>query len=800
MADPNAPVTGPNSNWVQSGGTETGGGAATGRPMRRGKKTTPDVAPTSSAPASTEKPTHNDDLTGIPDLNYNPLQRYRNMTYNTRLTMMPAVEKTMTRADRTYDYTKGIIMWETGGTGTIFLENLDMKVYPPGNVTANYASAVSGIFTGRLVEPVGGRFIEALSVAAVSLDYRNNAQAIYLLEISFTGYDENDIPVTCKGWDDEELTFRWYVQMQELKMKLDYKGSTYEFNMTTDAGIGTQADFYSLEQGFRMKGSPSTIGQFCTELAEALNEREKDKVSAGLRCYPHKYVITPHKDIANLKYSNSFFSRQNWSWLIGRGEVQAQPGTSIQQFIMNSVSQSEEMYKHLHRVNDGKKEYNSPDTKKGTIDKPAYNISILHGVKAIKDGESPQFDHKINSYVFEVHYFIFTKPDAKNVISPVEYEDAFEPAQRDARVNLWLKLGMLRKAYKWIHTGENTEVINADIKLDNLWRYVRPLWIDNETGKPVSSMSTQKTAQTKGGNGAGAPLTCDEAKKVTQQPILKKGDQLYAEDMPYRDGAQNNPDINPHKGWYPHMPQFYHMNTAVNQQTSQSSFMQESAQEYSIYRQINNAQGQGANDHFNMNLEVIGDPYWLMQIPDKQGTPPWEDDIWDWEKNHWSQEQLAEKRKKCATHNWLPFLYFEAQAPAADWTPDDLMNLRKLDSVTGIFGIKSINNKFVKGKFTSHLECIRDNLSNPWNARKGEKTSNNKESGASSGKSNTASSTGPNNAAPAVEDPGTPTRPSRGPNAEYTNAEATQEANRLNRIQQQRLASGQSTTVTPTRQ
>jgi hypothetical protein len=210
----------------------------------------------------------------------------------------------------------------------------------------------------------------------------------------------------------------------------------------------------------------------------------------------------------------------------------------------------------------------------------------------------------------------------------------------------------------------------------------------------------------------------------------------------YSEDAEFNPatgKIDPKPGWYPHMPQFYHMNTGVSQQSQQGALSAENANEYSIYRQIG-ANLSGSSEMINLDLEVVGDPYWLMQIPGTPGNPPWEEDVWEYEKEQLTETQMAEKRKKTATHTQLPFIYFEAQIPSAtNNSITDTMQLRQSDAISGIYVTISLTNKFVKGKFTSDLKCIREPLSNPWT---GKASSN---AGGSQIPGN-ASATGPNNA------------------------------------------------------
>lgn len=687
-----------------------------------------------------QKPDYN--IAGLPEIHYNPLQQYRNVTYNVRFTAMPATEAAATRLERSYDYTKGIVLFETGGTGSINLEELTMEGVGTGNKSGNYMMAQPIIFRGRLVEPVGGRLIEAVSLTSLKLGYPDNQSAVYLLEISFVGYDDDDQPVVCRGWDDEPMEFRYYVTLQQLKMQLDYRGSVYEIEMVPSTGRGALGDYMNLETGFRMTANPATIGDLCKNLEDALNKREEQKVKDGYRCYPHKYVITAHKKIRDMKFDYSFWSRGNWSWGQNSGETQIEAGTTLQTFIMNSLSNSKDLLKHLGKVDEGKKDYNSPDTKPGSIDKPPRSVSIIVGSKLQSQGNKILFDNKLNGSVEEVHVFVTTKEDGKIIISPQEYEDVRNSGFRSDRVQRWIDLGLLRKVYKWIYTGENTEVLNANIKIDNLWRIVRPLWISSETGKPAATGSTIPTAkEPPAGKNSAKVIKCDEARKVNAYESTGKA--LYSEDLPFRQGEADKGNTNPDADWQPSLPRFYHANTQVQQAQAQSAFFEESAHEYSVFRQIHAQVGAGSSDLQTLDLEVLGDPYWLLQIPNNSGKYPWEEDVWEYEKEQWDDETLSTKRKSTATHNWLPFLYFEAQVPSVNLNTEDIMDLRESDSISGIYGIKKVMNSFVKGKFTTKLECFRDPLGNPWVNRNKKSTT---KTGTQAVNSGTATSTGPRSA------------------------------------------------------
>lgn len=652
----------------------------------------------------------NDPNQVLPEIHYNPLQSYRNVTYNTRLTMMPRKEATQTRADRSYDFKKGVIMWETAGTGAVYLEEMTIETVGTGSASGTYAMQQYHKFSGKLVEPLGGRFIESIAISALRMGYPNTAESLYMLEISFVGHDiDGDTPVICKGWEGEELTFRWYVKLLELKMKLDYKGSTYDFEMMPSGGHAQQSEHLSFESSMKVAPGAGNIGAFLKSVEDALNKREKQKVDSGQRCAPHIYKLYAHPDIKSLPMKDyNVWSALTPNWF--KADITAAAGTNIQQFLLGALGNSKEIMKYLHRVDDGKKDYNSTHTKKDTIHLLPRNFSIISGSVARAQDDGIMFDNFIGTSAKEIIYYLTTKEDAKNIIGPLEFEDAWNPVNRKKRVDGYLEKGLLRKAYKWIYTGENTEVISCDIKIDHLWRMVRPQFVDSD-GTPVSGPAlTQPAAAKRGSASQAATLVCKEARMIKVVPEWPDGKINYSEDALPQPG-----DINPTENWWPHMPTTAIINTQIaDNQKKEGAMSPENATEYSVYRQLGNSQGQGSADLMEINLEVVGDPYFLFQVPGGPAKPPLEEDVWEYILNDLTETKLAETRKKTATHNWLPFIYFEAQVPSNTYTDKDLVELRPADTITGIYSCKKVTNKFFKGKFTTTLDAYRDQLVNPY--------------------------------------------------------------------------------------
>ena len=667
-------------------------------------------------------------IPGMDEIVFNPLQKYRNVTYNVRLTMMPRKESNIKDDERSYDYTRGYIMTETGGTGSINLEELRITMAGPGNPTANYTLALPAQMSMKLIEPIGSRFIEALSLAAFELGYRRNHDALYLLEIWFTGYDESDMPVKCKNFDGKSLVYRWYVRITELKTQIDHKGGTYNLKLVVANGVATLADVMNLEQGFNLKAQ-ATIQEQLKELEAALNEREKQKVKAGLRQHPHKYVINAHKDIANIAMSNSGSARL-W-WFNFTGGITIAEKVNILVFINQTLSTSPAFLKYLHKIAEGKKDFNSPDTKPNTLEHLVKQIAIINGSitqKAQGEGNDDiLFDEKLHAPAQEIHIFVTTAANPKSIISPREYIDAKDAAQRNNRVQQWLKMGLLRKAYKWIYTGENVEVLKAEIKIDSLWRIVRPLFYNGSNGELIVNGHSANPAASQP-NPARRPNPQQQRQLTPQQQRQRNKENAngsaafraqfrdYAEDLPAR-GDNKRDDDHPQNRW---RPSFYHANIELSAEQAKQSVFAESAFEYSVFRQIHQNVGAGSQDMNTLDLEVVGDPYYLCQVPpdEEVAAPPKDEEtVWQWEKHQWTDMDLVPFRQKAATLTTRPNFWFEAQTPSASLTADDRMALRPQDSITGIYNITSIENIFQKGKYTTKLKSYRDVLANPWTKR-----------------------------------------------------------------------------------
>lgn len=726
---------------------------------------------------------------GISELHYNPLQQYRNVTYNVRLTMMPRHEAPQKTSDRSYNYTTGQIMMETGGTGTINLESLRIKINGPGNNTANYMVAIPASISMELIEPIGGRFIESLSLAAWKLGYRSNTLAIYLLEVWFTGYDENDQPVVCQDWNGNTLIYRWYTRINDLKATIDYKGSKYEVSLVVDHGGGLLANFQHIEEALRIERPLNTIQDICKGLEEALNRRQDARVRAGTQRHPHRYVIQAHPAIAGFKIESQRSGPSRfWNWLTNSSpSTTVSQGTTISSYLTNAMANSTEFLEFLHRVDRNKKGPNATETNPNSLQELMSHVAIVVGSRMREDGDDILFDNITNDAVHEIHIYVTTTPNPKIILSPQEYIDANTASQRNARVQTLLRLGILRKAYSWIYTGENTEVIKADIRINNLWRVVRPLLIESETGQIITSSAAQPTAQHVNPAQQANPARASTARTVEEGRQQQRREYVggapeYTEDLPNRSEELAHPHLRAR-------PPFYYVNQELGRSQIPGNFSSY-AGEYSVYKQIHANVGAGSVDMNSLDLTVVGDPYYLAQRPPNSNDPSkpvFEETVWEWQQNHWTDESLARVRGETITTVTRPAFWFEATVPAADFTSDDVMNLRPLDSVTGIYHVNAIENVFQKGKFTTELKAFRDNLANPWTERGGA------QAGAAAATGGTANGTGPNNAAPRIisgEDVNRQREQSGQPPLSAQAAEADAARQQVTRHAQEQAASG----------
>lgn len=641
----------------------------------------------------------------------NPLLRYPSYTYNIVLTMMPPDERTLKVKERSYNHGRGIKIVDTSSVGSVVVESLEITTANPGHSQPFYMSAIDHTFKMGIVEPLGGKLPEMIAKSARSFNLPNSQEALFLLEVNFKGY-EDDLPVTCVDYNNNEMVYKWYVTITDLEMSLDLKGAAYSLQLVTNLGSSSNTEVLKIEKGVSVdkdddNSKQNNIQGLITRLEKGLNEYQKELVKEGTQEKADTYKFYVCDTLKKLKFnfdskliptkSEGFFMS-----IFTDGNIALAPGETIQGFIHQMFGTSPELVKYL--TNDAFDE-KSAKPKPDSLKKLKKSVLIVTGV-TVQSNDS--FDAARQKEAVDVEVFVGARALAKDLMDPDELENTSSIDDVSARIDDYIENGLIRKAYKWIYSGENTEILNLDIKFNNLWRI--PLSMINDLSAPQAKTKEKKPSKKE--------LYEQRRKQNAQnkkrdEATLKRiqDDKLapfrFAEDL-----AESDVDEAQKKqaNIYPTM--FTPTNTQGKTKDTQSEGKRAEFVSKHLFKQLHAGASAGSGDLITLEFDVLGDPFWLHQTPaGVEGKAPVQDDINFYIDNMGNYKKaLKEHLAKTAGQNVDNSVYLEVGVPSADRNDKDLMDLDKEDLITGVYRIFSTVHTFTGGKFTSKLKGTKDPL------------------------------------------------------------------------------------------
>ena len=230
----------------------------------------------------------------------NPLDQYASYNYQITLGCLNAFEVNF--PDFTYRRREPFVtilrssggdtrgsktLYETGGKTEYFIDDLEIQSIIAPNDKTKLTNATSISF--KITEPYSmGNFLQALQVAALSSGHKNYIEAPYCLIIQFMGWDDFGRPITVPNT-------RRVIPLKFVNVTFDVTEGGSEYNVTaipyneialTDENQGSHSDI-------QIQGrSVAEILQTGAEsLTTVLNNRELQKVKAQQNAKANQYVI-----------------------------------------------------------------------------------------------------------------------------------------------------------------------------------------------------------------------------------------------------------------------------------------------------------------------------------------------------------------------------------------------------------------------------------------------------------------------------------------------------------------------------
>jgi hypothetical protein len=416
----------------------------------------------------------------------NKLDAFNNATYNWRLYMIP--DETPSGGGYMNGAVKAkpeetVIIAQTGVTG-IAIENISLNIVK-GN---SGAFVTNGSFT--LIQPGAADLLDQIQMAKHALGIKAGmfANAPVFLELSFKGYtddiDDNEAggdPVTIDG------PWCWQCEIATIDVSITAEGSTYDFTVAIGSQSAFSDTFYTLPSDTSMTGD--TIKECLEDLEETLTKFRNDNYKEHAVQDEIVFDLSSIKETlgdGTIKYSNADTAEQvnrlmnaesqgiktreeydkaledNPESLDGgikasggifaRDRIQVKQGTNFHRIITTLLVMNDDFLEMTSR----KKDFASPNVDPDGLD---LNQTFTSWYKIEAHVEWLKYDHRRNTYGKKITYkpVIYATADEGTAISLAEFETTKD------NVTNRIKEMQIKKAYHYLYTGLNDQILSADI-------------------------------------------------------------------------------------------------------------------------------------------------------------------------------------------------------------------------------------------------------------------------------------------------------------------------------------------------
>ena len=416
----------------------------------------------------------------------NKLDGYNNSTYNWRLYMIPDDKDGggyMNGALKA-DPENTVIIAQTGVTG-IAIDNVSLNIVK-GN---SGAFVTNGSFT--LIQPGAADLLDQIQLSKKVLGIKAGmfANVPIFLELSFKGYtedlddtDSEGKPVTIDG------PWCWQCEIATIDVNITEEGSTYDFTIVIGSQNAYSDIFYTLPADTSMTGS--TIAECIESLQETLTKYREDNYKEHAVQDEVEFDLSQLASVIKddkIKY-NSYENAEQINRLMNaqsqgiktrkeydkalednpesldggikasggvwrRDRIQIKEGTNFHRILTTLLVMNEDFLEQCQR-------------KKGAMDDPNIDEDGFDLKQAFTKWyrinayvEWLDYDHRRNTYAKKITYqpVIYDTADGDQIMSPAENNTTKED------VNVRIKEMNIKKAYHYLYTGLNDQILNADI-------------------------------------------------------------------------------------------------------------------------------------------------------------------------------------------------------------------------------------------------------------------------------------------------------------------------------------------------
>jgi hypothetical protein len=348
----------------------------------------------------------------------------------------------------------------------------------------------------EMTEPFGVTLFEKLRAAAFNCGFRDHADAPFLLTLDFKGYND-------KGSIETGITTRYLpIKITNAEMNIDQGGTRYsliavpwtEFAMTDRFLYTRGAGGGLIKETIAKITAPTardvTLQGALNRLANILNEQQNIEIAKKIREKKDIYVIKCDK-LGSLTANSS----ANWN-LNSKDtnfKVTVRPNMSIAKLITDLIISSDG-YRNIEKIVDkywkdlaatqSSKENQMESTGEEEAPDPMVPWFKIKTSIYLNDGGDPDGNNEIGGWDS------IRKMDSKIVIFevvPYKVHVMNFTVPGLSASKLWGKT--VKKAYKYIYTGENTQIM--DLKINYKYGYFQARLLDGSRAEAASKKTVK---------------------------------------------------------------------------------------------------------------------------------------------------------------------------------------------------------------------------------------------------------------------------------------------------------------------
>ena len=535
-------------------------------------------------------------------------------------------------------------------------------------VGLNSKSKSSNMTTGSMtiVEPYGVTFLDSLVKASgMSGTYKNYTEQPYMLQIDFTGYDDNGNPVPSSQTDIYRKRFP--IRILSITIDVTGKGAEYKVEFVPVGHIAYTPEHATVPKDLTI--TVDTVGNFFNAFQNALNAFWQLEALDKKTQYPDTIAFNVDPAIAKctLLYNKQMdISQANPDSAgstidLSKGNFSIPAGTQIQEVITRVIQQSDYITGQLglDKQNDNPSTVQTSETQ------------VLNAFRTTVQAKYGSFDNITNKYAKNFTYSIlqYNVYDAKHPAAPT---------LTDPRP-------YVVKNYNYLYTGKNIDITDLKIHFDSTYYTA----VNSYTNTVPSTNATASTAlDTLLSAGAGLLLSPQLLGALGVIPGL---------------GGVANLTPNRFKNIVGDQRQTTGLNTIKNPGAQTGANV------------LNSLYTNQKQEMISVDLTILGDPTFLKQ------------DDWLYSPNPTaggsifnqllSQFSVAQKYGQIKMDNGELIVSLTINTPIdidTDWTNQGLMYppIGSVPSLfTGYYRVISIKNNFSAGKFTQVLSLVRNSNS-----------------------------------------------------------------------------------------